>query len=157
MSPSTLPRLRPWTALFALAVLIIAPAATGRAEARRPLKQVTTRTPIKHVIVVIGENRTFDHIFGLYRPRAGQTVSNLLSKGIVKADGTPGPHFARAAQSQVAPQPSYYISVPNKTPYAVLPPPNIGDAPNERSDGRPPFKTIAEAAAFEPALEPKHA
>ena len=27
-----------------------------------------TRTPIKHVIVIIGENRTFDHLFATYKP-----------------------------------------------------------------------------------------
>src|ERR1043165_906985 len=42
-----------------------------------------TVTPIKHVIVIIGENRTFDHVFATYEPRDGQSVSNLLSKGIV--------------------------------------------------------------------------
>ena len=26
-----------------------------------------TRTPIKHVIVIVGENRTFDHIFATIR------------------------------------------------------------------------------------------
>jgi phospholipase C len=29
---------------------------------------VKTATPIKHVIVVIGENRTFDHVYGTYVP-----------------------------------------------------------------------------------------
>ena len=28
-----------------------------------------TQTSIKHVIVVIAENRSFDHIFGTYRPK----------------------------------------------------------------------------------------
>ena len=28
-----------------------------------------TRTPIKHVILIIGENRTFDHLFATYQPR----------------------------------------------------------------------------------------
>jgi phospholipase C len=28
-----------------------------------------TRTPIKHVIVIVGENRTFDHIFATYNQR----------------------------------------------------------------------------------------
>ena len=50
-----------------------------------------TATPIKHVIVIIGENRTFDHMFATYVPKnKGETVFNLLSEGIVKADGTPG-------------------------------------------------------------------
>src|SRR5579872_2350553 len=57
-----------------------------------------TVTPIKHVIVIIGENRTFDHVFATYRPRAGQSVVNLLSEGIVKSDGSPGPNFAEARQ-----------------------------------------------------------
>ena len=56
------------------------------------------KTPIKHVILIIGENRTFDHVFGTYTPPAGQTISNLLSKGIVNADGTPGPNFSQAQQ-----------------------------------------------------------
>ena len=59
-----------------------------------------TATPIEHVIMIIGENRTFDHVFATYRPKAGQSISNLLSKGIVNADGTPGPNFSLASQSE---------------------------------------------------------
>src|SRR5271156_5932875 len=129
-------------------------AAAGLVEAREPVKQAATRTPIKHVIVVIGENRTFDHLFGLYRPRPGQTVSNLLSKGIVNADGTPGPHFAQAAQFEVEPQSSYYISAAHKTPYAVLPPPNLDATPAILRDNLHPFNTTPEAANVQPALEP---
>ena len=55
-----------------------------------------TTSPIKHVIVIIGENRTFDHVFATYKPKAGQKVDNLLSKGIVNEDGTPGPNFSKA-------------------------------------------------------------
>ena len=57
-----------------------------------------TTTPIKHVIIIVGENRSFDHVFATYVPKEGQSVDNLLSKGIVKADGTPGPHYSRAHQ-----------------------------------------------------------
>ena len=57
-----------------------------------------TTTPIKHVIVIIGENRSFDHVFATYQPKRGQTVWNLLSEGIVNADGTPGPNFSKAEQ-----------------------------------------------------------
>ena len=35
-----------------------------------------TATPIKHVIVLIGENRTFDNVYATYVPRRGQHVSN---------------------------------------------------------------------------------
>lgn len=52
-----------------------------------------TTTPIEHVVVIVGENRSFDHLFGTYVPRRGETVWNLLSKGIITAEGTPGPHF----------------------------------------------------------------
>jgi phospholipase C len=41
-----------------------------------------TTTPIKHVIVIIGENRSFDHVFATYEPKSGQKVWNLLSEGI---------------------------------------------------------------------------
>lgn len=57
-----------------------------------------TVTPIKHVIVVVGENRSFDHLFATYVPKQGETVNNLLSEGIVNADGTPGPNYSKAKQ-----------------------------------------------------------
>ncbi len=41
-----------------------------------------TRTPIKHVIVLIGENRTFDHLFATYVPKTRtscQKESSLLT------------------------------------------------------------------------------
>src|ERR1700733_5030351 len=49
-------------------------------------KSGRTATPIKHVIVIIGENRSFDHVFATYVPRHGQTVHNLLSEGIIRLD-----------------------------------------------------------------------
>ncbi len=33
----------------------------------------TSKTPIEHVIVIVGENHTFDNVFGGYLPRPGQT------------------------------------------------------------------------------------
>src|ERR1700733_11825707 len=59
-----------------------------------------TTTPIKHVIVIIGENRSFDHVFATYQPSQGQTVRNLLSEGIVTLNtnrhAVPGPNFEKA-------------------------------------------------------------
>ncbi len=47
--------------------------------------------------MIIGENRTFDHIFATYKPvHKDEKVLNLLSKGIVKEDGTPGLHYGKA-------------------------------------------------------------
>ena len=57
-----------------------------------------TTTPIKHVIVIYGENRSFDHLYATYQPQAGETVNNLLSEGIINADGTPGENSAQATQ-----------------------------------------------------------
>jgi phospholipase C len=85
-----------------------------------------TRTPIKHVIIIIGENRTFDHVFATYKPHTpGETVSNLLSKGIVRADGSPGPKYATAMQKNAVNYDSYQLSPPS-VPYTVLPPAMIG-------------------------------
>ena len=80
-----------------------------------------TGSPIKHVIVIVGENRTFDHLFATYVPRDGQQVDNLLSKGIIKIDGSPGPNYAKAQQySAVDTFPStYQISPGGKVPYGA--------------------------------------
>ncbi len=113
-----------------------------------------TQTSIKHVIVVIAENRSFDHIFGTYRPKHGQTVWNLVSKSIVNADGTPGPNFALARQFTVSPQAAFYIGAPVKTPYATLPPPDtLGAHTAPSNTAPPPFATVG-AAAAELDLEP---
>lgn len=109
-------------------------------------------TPIEHVIVFIGENRSFDHVFGTYVPRRGQSVSNLLSKGIVNADGTQGMHFALGTQFTVTPQPEFYIAASTKAPYVFLPPPDTLGTPTATRDTAPPFKTLA-VAAVEKDLE----
>jgi phospholipase C len=118
----------------------------------------SSNSPIKHVIVLIGENRTFDHLFATYVPKNGESVSNLLSKGIIKADGTPGPHFKRAQQFQaVAPfKTDYYISLDNndKAPYTTLPAPTLNFSPSP-SAGEPFSFGVAPAllGAIEPSLE----
>ena len=81
-----------------------------------------TTTPIKHVIIIIGENRTFDHIFATYMPKKGQTVWNLLSEGIIKADGSPNqPNYSKNGQSSANNFHSYQLA-PTPTPYTTLPP-----------------------------------
>jgi phospholipase C len=89
-----------------------------------------TRTPIKHVIVIIGENRSFDHVFATYVPKHGQGVWNLLSEGIVNADGMPGPNFGKVAQFSATDQTpdTFLLSPPNKTKFAQLPAPLVGGA-----------------------------
>jgi phospholipase C len=91
-----------------------------------------TASPIKHVIVIIGENRTFDHVFATYQPREGEVVDNLLSKGIINKDGSPGRNYAQAAQFSAVDDSIYSISPGQKTPYGgnnPLQPPGTSYAP----------------------------
>src|ERR1700729_3835256 len=88
-----------------------------------------TSSPIKHVIVIIGENRSFDHVFATYVPKRGERVWNLLSEGIVKADGTPGPNFYKAEQKAAYDeQPDAFLLSPTKANFSgsVLPAPLVG-------------------------------
>jgi len=87
-----------------------------------------SRTPIKHVIVIVGENRTFDHIFATYEPKDGESVDNLLAKHIVKEDGTPGKNFAAAYQyaADATDSATYQLAPKKKTLYSPLPAPLNG-------------------------------
>lgn len=133
-----------------------------------------TATPIKHVIVIIGENRTFDNIFATYVPKHGR-VSNLLSRGIIHSDGSPGPNadLAQQFQLQTINPVSYFIDTrklinPGKTAYSpFLPTPEAGNAPplavtrsqflKDPADSAPPFdaKTFSTSQlnTISPALE----
>jgi phospholipase C len=111
-----------------------------------------TKTPIKHVVVIVGENRTFDHVFATYKPKNGQLIDNLLSKHIINEDGSPGPLFALAVQqSAVDSAPSKFEMSPgSKKPYKVLPPVLAGGPTT------PYVATVAEAAAVENGLPPDY-
>jgi len=105
-------------AVGTLASSSIAPALAGSDRA--------TTTPIKHVIVIIGENRTFDHIFATYPPvNKGEKVWNLLSQHVVNADGSPGPNYGKARQYQGDDLKTYQLTPP-KQPYVTLPPALVG-------------------------------
>jgi phospholipase C len=122
MSSSFLVRVRQHlvvgTSLFALIANLGAPAV-----AQTPAKQTPTASPIKHVIIIIGENRTFDHIFATFKPKtAGETVSNLFTKGIVNQDGTPGPNYSLSLQSSASNTGTYSIDPGGKTLYGSVPP-----------------------------------
>ena len=88
-----------------------------------------TTTPIHHLIIVIGENRSFDNLFATYQPPSqNQTVFNLLSEGIVKTDGTPGPNFQQAAQQQATDTPAdeFMLSPRQTGAFTTLPQPSMG-------------------------------
>jgi len=115
-----------------LVSVAIAQLALGNAFAagQPPSRDNETATPIKHVIIIIGENRSFDHVFATYQPKSPtEHVSNLLSKGIVTREGTPGPNFAAAAQLAANDEaPDAFLLSPSKAPFAgdVLPAPLVG-------------------------------
>jgi phospholipase C len=132
----------------------VAPTAAGSADGG----EVTgtgdnkTRSPIKHVVVIIGENRTFDHVFATYKPKGFQIVDNLLSKGIIKEDGSPGPNFWLATQKSAtdkAPN-TYELSPGGKQIYKTLPPPLAGGPTTPFVDND------TDAAAVENGLGPDY-
>jgi phospholipase C len=137
-------------AIASLLFVTLTPFAAGPVSARTPgnnddkdKNNHETETPIKHVIVLIGENRTFDHLFATYVPQSKDSINNLLSEGIIKADGTPGKNFGKAAQFQaVAPfKTKYFISLDSneKAPYSTLPEPTLNFSPSPATGEPPPF------------------
>src|ERR1700677_4557800 len=114
--------------LGALALLQLSVGAPLAYAAQSQTSQLTL-TPIKHVIVIIGENRSFDHVFATYVPPRNQQVWNLLSEGIVNSDGSPGPNF-NLAEQQAAMDPStdaFLLNPPKSAfPNGVLPAPLVG-------------------------------
>jgi acid phosphatase len=111
----------PFIRCIAAAILTVAGAQTENVAS--PIARRTTATPIEHLIVVVGENLSFDNLFATYEPVAGQTVGNLLSRGIVDKDGSPGPHFADAVQREANVRDRYSVTPATGAAFAVLPRP----------------------------------
>jgi phospholipase C len=138
----------------AMLLLLGQGASADDAPARR------TTTPIEHLIVIVGENLSFDHLFATYRPPPGETIANLLAMGIVKEDGTPGPNFANAAQWQADIRDRYQVTPGRIGTYPALPRPgttyaqglprNTGDErfPADLANGPFAITRYADTAAF---------
>jgi phospholipase C len=154
-------------AIASLLFVTLTPFAAGPVSAHTPGKDDDkkdhheTETPVKHVIVLIGENRTFDHLFATYVPQSKDSINNLLSEGIIDAKGAPGKNFGKAAQFQaIAPfKTKYFISLDSneKAPYSTLPEPTLNFSPSPATGEPPPFPAAtptALLAAIEPSLEP---
>jgi phospholipase C len=99
---------------------LIASAGAAAGSTRPP----HTVTPIKHVIVIIGENHTFDNVFATYQPPTGQKVLNLRSEGVVTSSGAPGPSAARSEQQTASDSTTYQVTPTQTGPYGSLPQPN---------------------------------
>jgi phospholipase C len=133
----TLRGLRATAVSLAMIQMSVGPALATTAQNSNDLPSSGTlgnpQSPIKHVIVIIGENRGFDHVFATYQPKTikgrPQEVLNLLSEGIVNLKGThavPGPNWERAVQKQVSSQESVFTLSPPSTDYKTLPNPLAG-------------------------------
>ena len=117
-------------AVSALAAVTAQPAVAAGAP------PAATTTPIKHVIVIIGENHGFDNVFATYRPPAGQHIRNLLSEGIVTAGGGLGPRARQALQLTASDTASYSLTPKITGAYPALPRPDTTSV-SPACDGQP--------------------
>jgi phospholipase C len=114
---------------------------------------LATASPIKHVIIIISENRSFDRVYGTYvAKRSSEGVWNLLSQKIVDADGMPGPNFARAHQYRINTAPNggkFFASadLKDKVLFSTLPPPDVAGLTAE-----PPNIKILKTPGGDPGL-----
>lgn len=117
--------------IFALSISGFGPSAQAQTDSDRAVDRIPTASPIKHVIIIVGENRSFDHLFATYEPtNKNEKVLNLLSERIINKDGTPGQEFAKASQFQIVAPPNagkFFISADSvhKQLYAALPSPDV--------------------------------
>ena len=88
-----------------------------------PVFAQVSKTPIKNLLVIIGENTSFDTLFATYQPPPGQSIRNLLSTGIVDAQGKPGPAFDKAVQKYPLAPTAFDVDYPQLAPYKTLPRP----------------------------------
>jgi phospholipase C len=144
--------LRRCVASVSIAALIAGNSSAAVAAPSDP-SGIPTASPIKHVIIIVGENRSFDHLFATYVPKnPHERVLNLLSQDIVKDDGTPGRNFARAHQFQIAAPPNgtgnFFISAGSnaKLLYNFLPAPDVAGVQN------PPLAAIFTTPFPDPGL-----
>jgi acid phosphatase len=108
-------------AAVAVTVMMTA-AAAGASPHTNPGPHTTT--PIKHVIVIIGENHSFDNVFATYQPPGHQKIWNLLSEGIVTKSGGPGKSFRLARQLTASNTKKYTLNPKITGSYKTLPAPN---------------------------------
>jgi phospholipase C len=142
-----------YTLMFAISVLGFGAPARAGDDPDNVIDAIKTATPIKHVIIIVGENRSFDHLFATYAPTSKkERVLNLLSEGIINADGSPGPNFAKAHQYEIVSPPNsgkFFSSanMASKQLYATLPPPDLNGVQNPPNAGLLP--------AGDPGLPPQ--
>jgi phospholipase C len=149
-------RFSTWRACFpsvkqVVALLVVAQLLVGTpVRAQNTDNSNNTTSPIKHVIIIVGENRSFDHLFATYKPKNGQNVDNLLSRQIIKEDGTPGPNFSQSVQFSAEDTDKFQESPQSKSLYSTLPPPLVGGPIDVCQDNH--ICNLADAVASENGL-----
>jgi phospholipase C len=109
-----------------LTVAMLPQVTISRAIAADAALTIPTTTPVKHLIIISGENRGFDNVFATYvPPTPRQRAWNLLSKGIVTKAGAPGVN-AYLAQQKLATDRDVFRIAPEQTgsPWRYLPQPS---------------------------------
>jgi phospholipase C len=153
---TTIGRTKIGAAVAATILSAIGLAASVPADADPSVHELRTATPIKHVIIIVGENRSFDHLFATYVPKSREErVRNLLSEKIINADGSPGPNFAKAHQFQITSAPNggkFFSSadLKNKSLYNTLPVPDVAGV-----GAVSPYAGILSIPGGDPGLPPQ--
>jgi phospholipase C len=129
----------PWAQRFGvLAAAALISACAAQAPKPAAAAHPGTATPIEHLIVIIGENRSFDSLFATYAPRSGAGIRNLLSQGIVNSDGTPGAVYSLATQNRARGSAAYNLDPVRIGPFEHLPQPrSIGALDTQLRDLKP--------------------
>jgi phospholipase C len=109
---------RTWVASSAVAALGLAAGVSGIAtlggsDAPVAAAPVTTTTPIKHVLVIFGENISYDHYFGTY-PNASNTSGRPFYAAPARRPPTASPRPC-AAPTRTASTPGASIRPPRRT------------------------------------------
>ena len=130
-------RRRVLTGAFAVGLSAATLASLSTSAGAAPGSVAPTTTPIKHVIVIIGENHSFDNVFATYQPPAGQKILNLLSEGIVTPGGSPAARADRATQETASDTTTFQVSPSRTGPYSTLPQPNTTYV-SQACDGQQP-------------------
>ena len=131
---------------------------TASAQPAAGANDGNTTTPIKHVIIIVGENRSFDHLFGTYvSPSEENAVRNF--NPVRKASSTlterPGQTTGRP-NSFRRPTPRRSASAPRSPGrMAKLPPTNLNFTPgNAQSYTAPPYVSAKVAAKYDYGVLP---
>ena len=134
-----------------LAALSLSPAV----HAEDAITHITTTTPIKHVIIIVGENRSFDHLFATYVPTRNETGSPIScprgsSTRTARPDRTSRRRTSiRSCRPRMAGN-SSAAPTGRKPLYATLPAPDVGGV-----GAVSPYAAILTIPGGDPGLPPQ--